>query len=253
MDIFIVSSGRPLKQTTWASLPRSLQERTVVVVPKDEVEQYVAANPGMGVEGCPEFGIGKTRQWVVEKVDGHVAMLDDDLVFATRRTDDPTKFFNSTAKEVEELFENIDACLDNCAHVGVATREGGNRNTERFLRNTRMLRILCYDTPVLKKHNIRFDSMPVMEDFHVTLSLLRKGYENVVFNYMVQNQNGSNLLGGCSQYRTADIQEMGAILLRSKHPQFVKVVKKTTKSAWSDMKERFDVVVQWKKSFNADL
>lgn len=244
MDIYIPSSGRPHKQTTFDNLPKSLQERATIVVPKKEVNDY-KKYPARGID---VFGIGPTRQWCVEEAKEKVVMLDDDLIFASRRDDDPTRFRNAMPEELERLFAEVEELLDKYAHVGVGTREGGNYNTNDYNFATRMLRVLAYHTPTLKTHGVRFDRMTVMEDFDVTLGLLVRGYQNCVINHMVQNQNGSNAAGGCSQYRTLQVQAEGAYALKKHWPDYVKVVTKTPKTAWEGQ-PRTDVTIQWKKCY----
>jgi len=248
VNIYILSSGRAGKQVTWNSLPKSIQEKTKLVIPEGE-EHHYANFPHMAI---PCKGIGPTRQFIIDFTEGKVIMLDDDLTFAIRRTDNPTKFNPATDKDVEYMFHNIEDLLNKYAHVGVAGREGGNRNTERFIHTNRMIRILAYDAAILRRLKVRFDALPVMEDFHTTLRLLRLGFDNIIVNSIVQNQYGSNAAGGCSQYRTPAMQEASAHLLKEHHPDFVKVVKKKTKTAWG-WGERTDVIVQWKRAFGADI
>jgi hypothetical protein len=250
VEIAIISKGRPLKQTTFENLPKFLRERATVYVPPNEVYAYLEAGVSP-VVGIPVSGIGACRQWCLDHAkEDKVVMVDDDLVFATRRKDEPTKFNPATVDEIEELFAMIDLNLEVYAHVGVATREGGNYNTDDYYTCSRMLRVLAYNRSVLKAEGIRFDRLPVMEDFDVTLQLLRAGHPNFIINYMVQNQNGSNLAGGCSTYRTLGMQEAAALGLKKLHPQFVTVVKKDIKErgAWG---ERTDVRIQWKKAYDS--
>jgi len=251
MNVYILSSGRADKQVTWTSLPDTLKSRTKLVVPYKELADYNRDYPTISTPPELPNGIGHARQWILDRhPHAKVAMLDDDLVFAKRRIDNPTKFFPAADYDVIHLFDRIERALDDYAHVGVGAREGGNRNINSVIHTTRMLRILCYKPEILKACNVRFDQIPVMEDFHVTLSLLRQGYDNVVLNHIVHNQGGSNSKGGCSQYRTKDLQEQAANILQSKHPDFVKVVKKQTKTAWGGQ-ERTDVIVQWKKAYGS--
>ena len=248
MDIYILSSGRSNKQTTWASLPRDVQARTKIVVPHNEREAYKAF-PLFSTP--PEIkGIGPTRQWVLENSVKKVVMLDDDLVFAMRREDNPSLFQNATDAEVVKLFKDIETHLDDHAHVGVATREGGNRNTEDYILNTRMMRILAYDAELVRGHKLKYHRVQFMEDFDMTLQLLRLGYSNLLINWVVQNQSGSNLQGGCSQYRNVQTQELAAHMLKEHHPDFVRVVIKQTQVAWTGMKQRTDVVISWKKAYS---
>ena len=57
-------------------------------------------------------------------------------------------------------------------------------------------------------------------------------------------------MGGCSTYRTMELQGAAAEKLAAKHHPFVKVVIKKTKTAWGGA-ERKDVIVQWKKAYQS--
>jgi len=246
VDIYILSSGRGGRQTTWHGLPESIKARTKIVVPYLEREHYakfpVLTHPDIIMD------VTRTRQWLVQYSEGKIIMLDDDLTFATRRTDNPTTFVPATLAEIAAAFENINHLLDLYAHVGMSGREGANRNIERFVHTTRMMRVLCYDTITLRNNCIRYDRTKFMSDFDVTLQLLRKGFDNCVINYMVQNQYGSNAAGGCSQYRTPEAQEADARELKRLHPSYVKLVTKRTKTAWG-WGERLDCQMQWKQAY----
>lgn len=256
MQIFIPTRGRTF-QETYCSLTEGYSEEPIgpkikFVVPYrsghlGERENVLVTPPEID-------GIGPTRQWIVdyaaERDIKKIVMFDDDLVFATRREDEPTKFRPSTPGEVEFLLGRISNCLDQFAHVGVATREGGNRDTSDFVYNTRLLRVLAYRVDVLRREEIRFDRLELMEDFDVTLQLLRRGYANVKINGMAHNQRSSNAPGGCSTYRTLEKQSAAARGLAALHSEFVDTVTKKTKTAWNG-KERTDVRIQWKAAFDS--
>ena len=246
MRIFIPSRGRWDRQSTANSLPPEIE--VVRVVPPDEYLQYNRYKH-LGEVVAPEIppGIGPCRQWCCEQDDHSVLMMDDDLVFATRRLDVPTKFRDSTHEEITNLVADIENMLLRYAHVGVATREGGNRDTNPLAYDTRLLRILAFRTDILAEEDIRFDQIPVMEDFYVGLSLLTRGYRNVKLNYMVHNQHGSGTEGGCSTYRDKEMQAQAAHKLADTFPQFVTAVQKETKGAWGGG-VRTDVRIQWKKA-----
>jgi hypothetical protein len=245
MEIVIPTRGR-IFQETYSELPKSIQKRVKFIVTPG-LEQCVV---GPDVIPVPESvkGIGPKRQWIIDNFGPKVLMLDDDLTFATRRQDDPTKFVPSSERELEQMVEWLDACLDSYPHVGVSVREGGNRNTELHLWNGRMLRVHGFRTDVLKKENIRFDRLPFMSDFDVTLQILRAGYVNLKINWMVQNQRSSNAPGGCSTYRTIEGLRESAHKLKALHPDYVTLVEKQTKGAWNGQ-ARTDVSIQWKKAY----
>ena len=251
MNIYIPSSGRHDKQTTLTSLPPVLSNQGLitVVVPVDEYSIYrdwTGSNIKIVAPDIPK-GIGHARQWCCDQEPIKCLMLDDDLVFATRRGDEPTKFRDAKDKEIIQALSEMGRALNTYSHVGMATREGGNRMTEPWDYNTRLLRILGYRTDIMRELGVRFDAIPVMEDFFVSLSLLTAGTQNAKLNWMVQNQGGSNTEGGCSQYRTPEVQAAAAHVLHERFPKFVKVVEKTTKTAWGGG-TRTDVTVYWKKA-----
>lgn len=253
MRILIPSSNRWSKQTTYENLPPSVQEQVSIIVPQDQWQIYNDCRlPAFAT--TPDIkGIGPTRQWICDSYGGHILMLDDDLVFAMRRRDVPTKFYDAMPYEVELIVNSVQRLLDEgWAHGAVAAREGANRVTSDYQYNVRCLRALFYNADILEKHKIKFTDMEVMEDFHVALSLLELGYPSITINWAVQNQNGSNLPGGCSDYRTMEVQSKAAFALMDRHPRFVTVVEKETKTAWGGQ-PRKDVRVAWKEAYRSGL
>jgi len=181
--------------------------------------------------------------------DDHVVFLDDDLDFAQRRLDDPTKFEEMTPLDFEVMFNEIDEQLKVFPMVGIGAREGGNRNTEEYLFKTRIMRVLGFNRPWLLERGITFAPLKVMEDFHVNLQVLEHGGTTAVCNNWVSNQRGgSDAPGGCSIYRTPEVQTESAHLLQKLHPGVVQVVQKETKTAWGGG-TRTDVRIQWKRAF----
>lgn len=194
--------------------------------------------------------VGAVRQWIFEQAMGNFLMLDDDLSFAVRRVDDPTKFATATPEDVGAAIDHVNYLLIHGAgQVNIAMREGANRNIERVLHCVRAARVYAYNRQVLIDNKVRFDRCYCMDDFDVILQLIRAGYPNEVLNWIVQNQYGSNAAGGASQWRQPETQEAAANKLHELHPDFVKVVKKKTKVAWG-WGERTDVIVQWKRAYN---
>jgi hypothetical protein len=246
MRIFVVTYGRIGKQVTWRNLPPSVRERATLLVDSTEADSHGDIPVTVLPSGLR--GIGAVRQWMVDNSPKKVLMLDDDLRFVMRREDDRKLLRQPKEGEVEAMFEAIERELDDHPLVGVASREGANRNTEKRIFNTRILRVLAYRTDTMRQHGIRFDRVPVMEDFDVALQLLGNGYQNVVLNDWAHNQEGSGLKGGCSTYRTMEMQAQAAHELARLHPGVVRVVQKSTKTAWGGG-TRTDVIVAWKQAY----
>jgi len=257
MDIIIPSSGRPDRQPTLEQLVRA-GLRPILLVQFNEFSMYKECWGSIArVHPLPPSitTIAPTRQWILEHVgeSDRFCMVDDDLWFYTRREEDRGRLRELTPYELREGFQTLDDLLKpdmvrHVAHAGFAAREGANRNTDPYIYNTRIMRVLGYRRSTLIDENIRFDAVEVMEDFHVALSLLEKGYGNVVANNWCHNQAGSGAQGGCSVWRTPELQARAAHRLAELHPGLVRVVQKETKTAWGGG-VRTDVVVQWKKAF----
>jgi hypothetical protein len=254
MIITIPTYGRVGKQITLASIPKEWLHLTYLVVQEREYTQHLEQHGHLvNILALPDNvrDIATTRDWIIERFPGgSVLMLDDDLTFARRRTDDRTKFRNCTKEDLTLMFDMLEVRLTGYDHVGMSGREGANRNTHMDLFNTRAMRVLGYNPRKIKAYELKFAPGGFMCDFHMTLELLKRGYPNCVYNDFVHNQPGSNTAGGCSEQRTSETQAAAAIHLAEMHPEYVKVVEKHTKGSWNG-KARIDVVVQWKRAFGA--
>jgi hypothetical protein len=252
MQIFIPTYGRSGEQVTLGNLLPTGRKVTLVVQNR-EAKLYAGflSNNQIDVWLLPDHirTISATRDHILEQAeDDTVLMLDDDLDFAVRRTDDPTRFAQPTTYDLDAMLEEVDALLGFNPFVSIGAREGGNRNTEPFLYNTRMMRALGYRRDYLKAWDITFAPMELMEDFHVALQIMLAGGTCVVANKWVTNQrSGSGAKGGCSSYRTLEMHGAAARQLAALYPEYVTVVHKQTKTAWGGQ-PRLDVRVAWKKA-----
>ena len=263
MQIYVPSRGRvEAKQTTLEQLTKEMRKRTTVVVNHEEGDLYAENGwmsryweDGVKLMVCDKRAkhIGDVRQAIIDSHDigkhgPKILMLDDDLRFFIRRTDDPTKFYPCEEHELVACIKDVESTLDHYAHGSILAREGGNRIAPPYSYNSRMLRALAYRVDIMKQHDVRFDRLTVMEDFDVALQLLELGYQARLTTAYVQDQQRSGAPGGCSNYRTLEKQAEGAHGLRALHPKYVFTVVKTTKTAW-DGATRTDVQVEWKRAF----
>ncbi len=195
-----------------------------------------------------DLRIAGTRQFMMEQFDEQVVLDDDIRVY---KRDDPELHYLHTANidEVRELVGWMQTKLDEgYVHGGVSMRGRNHGMKPYFDENTRVIRAHFYDAATLRGEGIRFDDMVVMEDFHVTLRLLELGYTNIVNTQFAQDQQGSNIVGGCSEYRTMKVQAEGAHRLAALHDRVKIIVKQTEQQSWQGQ-ERTDVRVAWKKAF----
>lgn len=252
MEIFIPTFGRSDNQVTWNNLPPNIQQRTNLVVQWDEendgTHRYM--NYPRIVLPADIKSIGPTRQYLVDNYAPFILMLDDDLDFAVRRVDEPTKFTPATGRDITHMIDTIYQVLRQGREplVGVSAREGANYDTSQFKFATRQLRVHGVDTEIFREKNIRYDRIPFMEDFDVTLQVLEAGYTNRVLNGWVHNQRGgSNAKGGCSVTRTLEAHNEAAKELKRLHPRFIQLVDKESGN-WGGA--RIDVRISWKKAQN---
>ena len=252
MKLFIPTYKRTERQLTWNNLPESIREWTYLVCPEGEVETHVNAN--RQVIGTPDNvkGIAKTRQWIIENSDDdQVFFADDDQSFKVREENS----YKLRPMDETDYQEMVGAVIENLGKynaVGISAQAGNNRSFPKTVISPgRMYNCYAFNRNVLLENNIRFDDMVVMEDFHVTLSLLKLGMPNAILQNWCWSSPGSNATGGCSTYRTADVQRSGALQLEKLHSPFVTVVEKESKAWKNGLESRTDVRVQWKKALES--
>lgn len=196
--------------------------------------------------------IGQTRQYIVEQASDldYVIMMDDDLAFACRgkREDNPLYLSPCDPMDIRNMVAWLESTLQGTALAGISAREGNNRKLEDVERNSRLMRCWGLRRDVFFKTGASFENMDCMEDFDVMLTFLTNGHEILINNNYTTNQAGSNTEGGCSTYRTLEIQAKAAHALANKYPGLVKTVQKETKTSWGGG-TRTDVVVYWKKAY----
>jgi len=250
MQVFIPTYGRAGNQVSYAALSRAGVQVGLVVQAR-EADLY-SKYPLVYVLPDDIRTIAPTRKYILTELvkSEEFCMVDDDLYFFHRREDDPTKLREITDKELRGAFIEMRAILsERTPHIGFAAREGANRNTKDHILNTRIMRVLGYHTRSVLGLPTDFSDMEVMEDFHIALSLLERGKENMILNKYAHNQaGGSGSAGGCSHFRTPEMQARNAELLAKLHPGHVSVVQKETKGAWGGG-VRTDVIVHWKKAY----
>ncbi len=98
---------------------------------------------------------------------------------------------------------------------------------------------------------MRFE-LVVLDDMDFHLRLLLKGYCDNIITWMVQGQSESGADGGCSDYRTGEVQEKWARAFATRFPNYVRLTKKTTKGGWfgeESQGQRYDVTVSWAKAY----
>lgn len=262
--IAIPTRGRTsyLSRSTLRYIPRAYWENTRLFVKPEEQVQYQRSlfNCQFDVQTVAfEYeNISVKRklmaEWARDQGYKKILMLDDDLIqFSTRIDPMETSLRKSTPQDIVEMFETVVQYLEWYAHVGVSARFGNNAFVGEkpvVVENTRMLRTLCYQIePYLLCEHGRISTTA---DIEVTIQLLRMGYKNCVLYNWAQDQEATNSPGGCSLYRTLEVNNQNKERLKELHPEFVRLVHKrnTGESAVrAGLSERLEVVVSWEKAY----
>jgi hypothetical protein len=247
MRIFIPTKGRS-EQLTWDILPSEVLEKyRAVLVTQDDRDYELLVKKGFPCLYAPVKGISATRQWILDySDDDKVVMLDDDLSnWASRsRLAGEARYVKADYREIIDVFDQLDRLLTTHAHAAIGHRQFANAKPDIEF-GGRALRALGYRKDIMDLEKIKF-TLPLMEDFEVTLKLFRAGYPNAVIYDVVQDQPGSDRPGGCKDWRTLERHNAAAEALAAMFPRFVKL---KDVEGW-DIGTRKDVSIQWKKALN---
>lgn len=253
MYIYIPTLSRPKLQRTLKSIPKELIKKTRLVISENEFDIYAKEHGEKILLPTKAKGIAAVRQWVLENsLSKYSFFLDDDMDFSMRKG---KKLVRCEEKDFKDMYDLLLSWLkEGILHVGVSQRAGNNHVEEDYVEVTRMNNAYCYDVKKYRNTGVRFDRLRVMEDFDVTLSLLELGFKNrVTFKYC-WGQTKSGMEGGCSTYRTAQVQDEAAKALAKLHPGLVKITIKSSKEAWEGIgTERTDVIISWKKAYERKM
>ena len=258
ITIMIPTMGRVNKQKTLSELSSALSARTILLVEDDEFDDHdIMHGSRCNVLALPTNikGIADIRQYAVDICKTpFLFLIDDDMVFFKRKPDS-VKLERCTTMQQEELFKTLVEWLDfdEFPLVGLSARQGNNHVEQDYREATRQMNFHGINISRFNDLGLKFNGSEVMEDFNLVLSLLTKGIPNRVMYQYCWNQLGSGAIGGCSQYRTPELQRECAEQLEFDYPDFVTVVEKTNKTGWKGLETRTDVRVQWQKAYQWGL
>lgn len=257
MNLYIMSRGRAGKVTTLKSIPEEWRSRTFLVVSHGEWTDYKDAHPGWNVIEAPRdiTNYSQKFQWILDgtEVDHNdkAVILDDDLVFS-KRTIVANKISLRTITDpalINPLFMYMEDLLDEYALVGVHPRQMGQNTKPPLVENGR---IICIQGINRKKiGRVKVDHFPILADVILNLTLLSRGQPNAIITTHFQDHGPCQAPGGCSIYRTPEMQREAAEFLAQTWPEFVKVVERRPKVAKWMGDVRYDYTAQWKKLYEA--
>lgn len=254
MRIIIPTYRRVNAQLTFWDLPQCWRARTTFVVDERDAKSLRFRWPrleGNGtrievVPGCVET-IAQKRAWILETTPHErIVMMDDDLRFAVRKETfggDDVGLVKAGHQEIDHFLCLLNEKLHEVPHAGFSARQGNNRLPPGWRGPARMMYVLGYHVPTVRKH-CELGRIETREDFDYALQLLRAGFNNAVTSSICVDQK-YNAAGGASTERSVERSNADADRLAELHPGLVKVVEKPYKTSLP----RREVVVQWKKAF----
>jgi hypothetical protein len=200
------------------------------------------------VQPDANWTIAQKRKWIIE--DCHrrgcekILMLDDDLVFSTRKSADATGLRPIQGEELIPEFQRLaDKLGPEFPHVGFGPRQGNNRVESGWKTPDRMMYSLAYYLPIIVR-DCELGRIETREDMDLTLQLLRKGHPNAVWHTTVVDQRAYDAPGGATNERTIASSNADAYKLAAFHPGYVTIVARDYKASVP----RKEVVCQWQKA-----
>lgn len=223
MVIVVPSRGRAETCTTQEIFPEA-----IFYVPKDEYADYHKRMPNQKIviADIENETIGKKRQFILDQypIGEHIVFCDDDLKGYVRKVDDK-KVESVPIDEMRKLFEEWfrDLELSGISMWGMCGMYDVN---PKFLMDkiNRIAQLAGMTYGVIKKEELNFtDEISTKEDFEYSLKCIRK--DGIIHRHSAYNPVASkyNAKGGCSTYRTSEVQIRDANWLVEHYPDLVKL------------------------------
>lgn len=254
LPIYIPSRGRASNVRTLESLNSEMRAATSIVTTAEEANEYSRRNPGIKVIARPDHvkNVAQSRQFILETAGEPFIMLDDDLRFFVRADPSAHNLVQAHDAKLQSIWNRMESLIgQGWDLVGLSPRQMNNTKfPNRHELVTRQNAVHCISPEIFLEKNIRFDTVPVMEDYYFILCAFEEGIPNIAIVDAAWDQCGaSGAPGGTSTYRTAEIQDQTAQDLAGMFPEVVKAIIKNTKGGLFSGQEVHDVRIQWRKQW----
>lgn len=254
LEVMVVSRSRWEKSSTIEALSQLGKplDWLHLVVPQYQLPQYrkLASQYGCNLLGCPDDGISMTRKWCGTWAKDKFIMLDDDLRFCERVSATDWHLHKCDRFSLRNLFNYVTDLLGAYVHVAIGARQGNNRQGYPYITVSRPLRALAYRKSYFLK--AEHGRTRIMEDFDVTMQLLRMGYANAVITRWTQDQQFTQMKGGCSDYRTLEVHNENVLKFAELHKPFVRLRQaNSTTVGEKEFGKRQEAVIYWRKAYES--
>src|SRR6056300_1560500 len=225
IKIYIPTFKRHDKQIFFESLPDFLKEKVTFVVQKQEEHLFKDKNI-LVVDN--DIGIAKTKEIIYRTAEKQRYLVVDDDVTLMRRN---AKYFGKESNmdvakrpmidsDWKELFARLDKCHKE-KRILCGFKAGGILpRPKAIFYNGGIFAIFSIDGKQLAEviDDIDFNYVPIQEDVHFNLHLLSNGYSNAIMEEFCYMQK-FNSVGGCSTFRTIQMQDETSKKLNLKYPK----------------------------------
>lgn len=224
MRIYIPSRGRPDRTITADALANAKIRFTIVCSKIDDtVPQYIKRWGKENILVVNSKNICEKRQKIVEHARlcriGKICMMDDDLRFYARLS---TGTFRTAAPvDLHDMVAALSKALDEVAHAGLVDKFMSQHSPRGHVSHGRYNQVLAYNLKKWPK-NVRF-RLPVNQEHDVHLQLSTQGLPPRILTEFSKDAP-YYAKGGCSFYRTPEVEERGHRMLAENFPEYVKVV-----------------------------
>jgi hypothetical protein len=252
MNLYIMSRGRSTKQTTLHNIPLEWQKRTYVVHNNDESEQYSHIPQAIPAPTWVQNYSDK-MQYLIDRIelhDGGIGVIMDDDLWFNKRIEGQEKLRKpENASESSEIWQQMEQLLQNTALVGIHPRQMGHNKKLPYVENGKIICVQGINTHLFPGDFERVNHYPILSDVWLNCQLLSRGVGNKLITTWVQDHGSCQAPGGCSIYRTPDMQRECCEALETKFsPHFKTVIKEPKSAKWMGGK-RYDFRVQWKRMY----
>lgn len=261
MVIVIMTRGRVHNQWTVKSIPEVRRADTYFCCPPEEADELEELYnlPAIPFEH-PNPNQSNKFQWLLERnmfpAEDKICILDDDLIFS-RREELPDRTSLRQIKPEDdiryliELFDLIEMNLSDVPQVGVHPRQMGQETEPPYHENGKCITVYGVNRRMIEELGFnkdwRVDYLPIFGDVFLNCHVLSSGGSNRLITQYLVDWKPSQAPGGCSIYRTPELQEQAVDkLVELFGPYVKKVIKKPKASKWLG-DERVDFRTQWKK------
>ncbi len=260
MNLYIMTRGRVGKQYTLSRLPEKWKAKTFLVCPDQEVILHAAAGETCGViPAHPYVKDYSTKfQWILDGMpvsyeydnvldkEDKAVIMDDDLVFSKRNAEGKLITIRDP-EELSPMFDQMEALLDTYPLVGVHPRQMGQHTKPPYVENGRIICIQGINRRLIGQ--VKVDQYPILADVVLNCTLLARGQRNAIISTFFQDHGPCQAEGGCSIYRTGEMQNRAVDYIAQRFGPFARTVQRHTISGWLQDEKgvRNDYTCQWKR------